>query len=155
MDKLGIRDVTWGDLEEISKLDLMDDDKMELQGLGVTELSIELVSSCIASFGQVCKCYYELESKEIIGVYGISKFNTIWFLSSKRLMEHKKEFARRTKKEFNEFTKGYNNVFNFVHPRHKRANRWLQWLGLRREEMKFLMPPHNVEYYKYTLYKED
>lgn len=155
MDKLGIRDVTWGDLEEISKLDLMDDDKMELHDMGASDYPLELVASCISSFGHVCKCYYELESKEIIGVYGISKHNTIWFLSSKRLMEHKKEFARRTKKEFDKFTEGYNEVFNFVHIEHTRARRWLHWLGLVRDPMMYKLPPYDKHYIKYTLYREE
>lgn len=130
--KLGIRNVTYQDLDEISELDLMEDDLKELQYAGFTNVPITLITGCLMSMNQdqcVCRCYYELESGKILGVYGITYVGTIWFLSSKELLNHYREFTKRTKEEFLGFTKGCGVVYNYVHSRHKRAIRWLKWLG--------------------------
>jgi len=133
--KLGIRDVTEEDFAEISLLDLMDDDKTELYNMGYHNIPVTLTLGCKLSMdeGCVCRCYYELDTGKILGVYGITNIKTIWFLSSKDLLEHYKEFTKRTKKEFNYFTEGCGEVYNYVHTKHKRALRWLKWLGFKQE----------------------
>lgn len=132
--KLGIRDVVYNDLDEISQLDLMDDDLKELYFAGFTNTPITLIAGCLMSMNQdrcVCRCYYELETGRILGVYGITYVGTIWFLSSKELLSHYREFTKRTQAEFKYFTKGCGLVYNYVHSRHRRAIRWLKWLGFK------------------------
>ena len=151
--KLGIRDVTLEDLKEVAKLKLMDDDLMELFYMGVNDIPLTLVQGCLASICQpdcVCRCYYELATGKILGVYGITKYRTIWFLSTSDLLSHYREFSRRTKKEFNEFTRGCGEVYNYVHTRHRRALRWLKWLGFECSDEVFHFRLRTELYYKMT-----
>jgi len=152
--KLAIRDVTWADLEEISKLDLMEDDLMVVNGMGDTDIPIVLTTSCINSFNRVCRCFFEVSSGKIIGVYGVTKYDTIWFLSDKLLKKHWKEFVRGTKEEFKKLTEGVDFAFNYVHWNHKRALRWLRWLGFRRTINFYTFPPKTEKYIKIEFYKE-
>lgn len=152
---LKIRDVQWSDLEEISKLDLMEDDKMELKGIGYTEDQIPIVlrESCALSSVRICRCFYEDSTGEIIGVYGVTKDDAIWFLASKRLIDVWKEFVRGTKKEFKYLTKDVTYAYNFVHQRHTRGLRWLKWLGISISSTLYQFPHSEDLYHKIEFIK--
>ena len=154
MSKLGIRDVTLGDLVEIAKLDLLDDDLEEIKGTGNTDIQKVLIDSCLFSMDHVCRCFYIKATEEIVGIYGISKDNVIWFLSSKRLMEVWKEFVRGTKEEFKVLTKDHEYAYNYIHTNHKRAKRWLRWLGIHISEETYVFPPKTDLYHKLEFIKE-
>lgn len=127
-----IKDVHEDDLEEISLLDLMDDDRMELEGMGYSfdQFPEILKLSCELSMDRICRCFYESTTGEIIGVYGVTEANAIWFLASKSLKKYWKEFVRGTKTEFKYLTKDVAYAYNYVHPRHTRGLKWLSWLGI-------------------------
>lgn len=153
---LKIRNVLRSDLEEISRLDLMEDDIMELKGIGHKDEDIPniLKESCEISLSRVCRCFYEDSTGEIIGVYGVTEERAIWFLSSKKLMEVWKEFVRGTKEEFKYLTKDVDYAFNYVHKDHKRGLKWLHWLGFSRSEQIYEFPPATEPYYKLTYRKK-
>ena len=153
-NKLAIRDVTWNDLEAVSKIDLMEDDLMEVRGMSDAAIPMVLIESCVVSFNRICRCFYEVATGQIIGVYGVTDKNMIWFLSDKKLKEHWKEFVRGTKEEFQILTEGVDYAFNYVHWRHQRALRWLSWLGFTRKVDFVHFPPKTERYFQLEFYKE-
>ena len=151
---LKIKDVQGEDLEEISRLDLMDDDIEELKGIGLADIPNTLRESCRMSMSVICRCFYEDTTGEIIGVYGISCEGFIWFLSSKKLKECYREFLRGTKEEFKYLTQEHSYAYNYVHGNHKRAIRWLKWLGIHISEQIYTFPPSEEPYHKLEFIKE-
>ena len=152
--KLATRKVEWSDLEEISKLDLMDDDIMEIVGTGPEDIPLVLASSCLNSFGRICRCVYEISTGKILGVHGVTTGDTIWFLSDKQLLGHWKEFVRGSKDEFAILTEDAPYAFNYVHVNHKRALLWLAWLGFTKSHDFFTFPPKTEQYKKLEFHKE-
>ena len=155
MNKLAVRPVEWKDLEAIAKLDLMEDDLMEILGTGQTNIPQILVTSCMDSFSRVCRCVYEVETGDILGVYGVTDTDMIWFLSDKKIKDHYKEFIKRTKEEFELLTNGVEYAYNFVHWYHRRAIRWLTWLGFIRQAGFYEFPPMNQRYIRFEFMKEE
>ncbi len=153
--KLGVKDVTWADIEKIAKLDLMEDDIMELLGTGQYNIPQILVNSCMGSLNRVCRCVYELDTGDIVAVFGLTDGDMIWFLSDKRLMNNYKEFIKRTKYEFERLIKDVDYAYNFVHWYHKRAIRWLTWLGFIRQAGFYEFPPETQRYIRFEFMKEE
>ncbi len=70
---------------------------------------------------------------KIVCIYGVTdcgnKVGVIWFLATDEFDKHKKELGIRCKKIFKMLIKDYEYIFNYIHVEHKKAIKWVKWLG--------------------------
>ena len=74
---------------------------------------------------------WEVEGKPV-SIFGVSSWgddNIIWLLATDDFEEYKNIFRTDCKKVFEELIKDYNYLYNYVYAKHKKAIRWLKWLG--------------------------
>lgn len=67
-------------------------------------------------------------------MYGISPYDeksgVIWFIATDEFDKHKMKVSRGCREVYEQLIDGYEYLFNYVHVRHKKALRWLKWLGV-------------------------
>jgi len=78
-------------------------------------------------------CYvWEINSK-LVAMYGISNWggdnNVIWMLATDEFDKYKNIFRRDCKKIVKEMVNGKNYVYNYIWCEHRKAIKWLKWLG--------------------------
>jgi hypothetical protein len=59
----------------------------------------------------------------------LSPFAVPWLLASEDIQDHGRRFLRESKKYFDGYKQQFPWLINFVDARHKRAIRWIKWLG--------------------------
>lgn len=75
---------------------------------------------------------WEAEGK-VVCLFGVTPFddgfNVLWFLATDEFDKHRRFIRQNSKKIFKAVTEGYDYMFNYVHADHKKALRWIKWLG--------------------------
>ena len=75
---------------------------------------------------------WEVDSK-LVCMYGVSPWvdnkNILWFLATDDFEKYRRCAAVECKEIFDKLTKGRGEMFNYIHYRHEKALRWVQWLG--------------------------
>lgn len=70
---------------------------------------------------------------QLICIYGITPCDNgegiIWLLATDKFDNYTNIFRRKCKTIYKELIVGYNYLYNYVHFRHKKAIKWLKWLG--------------------------
>lgn len=75
---------------------------------------------------------WEVDGK-LVCMYGVTPYGdgegVIWFIATDEFDKHKNVFGRGCKEVYNKMIEGYDYLFNYVQESHKKAIRWLEWLG--------------------------
>lgn len=77
---------------------------------------------------------WEVDGK-VICIYGVTpwedKKGVIWFVATDEFDKRKDTFRVFCKEIVGEMSEGYDYLFNYVHTKHKKAIKWLKWLGFK------------------------
>lgn len=65
----------------------------------------------------------------IFGVTEWGKDNIIWMIATDEFEKHTRTFKDGCKEVFSKMIEGHDYLYNYVHAKHKRAIKWLKWLG--------------------------
>lgn len=78
-------------------------------------------------------CWAWVPKDKLACVYGVvpyaPKKGIIWMIATDEFDERRREALKFCRSEFEIIMKGYDYAFNYVHPNHKKAIKWLKWLG--------------------------
>lgn len=143
MNKLRIRDISSYDLPEISNLDLSDEERREVLGMGFKNVPIGLMMSASHEM-ETTKCFYDEDTKEIIGVFGCTRHGIPWMLASKNLKKYWRQFLRESKRVVQGWLEEHGVLQNFVGEDHDVARRWLEWLGFEVDYKPVTMSQYSV-----------
>ena len=69
---------------------------------------------------------------KIVAIFGVSEFdgkNIIWMIATDHFDKYSNIFRNGCKEVFEKMIKGRDYLYNFVHFKHKKAIKWLKWLG--------------------------
>lgn len=73
---------------------------------------------------------------KVICIYGVTptdkeKEGVIWFIATDEFDKQKDTFRVFCKEIVSEMADGYEYLYNYVHAKHKKAIKWLKWLGFK------------------------
>lgn len=142
--KLKIREISTYDLPEISRLDLPEEERKEVLGMGFKDVPVGLMLSASYEI-ETTKCFYDVDTKEIIGVFGCTRNGVPWMLASKSLKKYWRQFLRGSKEVVRGWLEEHGTLQNFVGEDNEVARRWLEWLGFEIDYKPVHMSQYSVE----------
>lgn len=124
-----IRPATVADAEHLApRLHL--DDRTEVMALGRDPRE-----ALITSVGMSGEAWAGLADGELVCLFGVVPLTLVgvtgvpWLLGSPLVQTHGRTFLRLNRQYIDRWRQEYPVLRNMVHARHRRAVRWLQWLG--------------------------
>ena len=128
MKEMKARLITEDDIEEIASLQLSPADIIELRGNGVAPIKALVTGARIDG----AELYYDIETDEIIGIYGCTEAGIAYMLCSGKLKDYKDCFVKGSYKVIDNWCKTHDVIYNDLWTGHTVAIRWLEGLGFKK-----------------------
>ena len=68
-----------------------------------------------------------------VAIFGVTTWekgnSVIWMLATEDFDKYAKMFRVKCKEVFGKMIEGHDYLYNYVHAKHRKAIKWLQWLG--------------------------
>ncbi len=152
MTAIEIRPATVADAELLA-LCLHPDDYAEVLALGQDPRAALIQSVEMSASGEA---WAGLADGELVCLFGVVPLSLVgvtavpWLLGSPLVQMHGRTFLRLNKQFIERWRRDYPVLRNVVHARHRRAVRWLQWLGFTLGEP-VSMEPHGAPFHPFVM----